>query len=80
MLSTSLLLFGLFAVSVVMIFVLTIVAGVSISRNPLSKLTGTPTWTAIISYLFMLIFVLAANVGWWGGWITLVIWGVQTLA
>ena len=75
-----LLFFGLFAISVILVFVCVGTMRVSLARNPLTKWTGNYTWGYVIAYLATIILVLTANVGWWGGWITLVIWGVQTLA
>jgi hypothetical protein len=39
-----------------------------------------PSWGHIIAYILGVIFVLLANIGWWGGWIALIVWAVMELA
>jgi hypothetical protein len=40
----------------------------------------TPGWGHLIAYGLGIVFVLLANIGWWGGWIALAVWAVLKLA
>jgi hypothetical protein len=81
-LAIPLYLFAGFLVSAILAVVFLIGSGareaVLASKRPFS--TYTPSWGLIISYFLGLLFVLLANIGWWGGWIALVVWAVLKLA
>jgi hypothetical protein len=80
-LTIPLVLFGIFLASVVLIFVVIGVAGVSLAglrrKNPYSTGSGVGYGITMLLVYFL---AFVANVGWWGGWVSLVIWAVQTLA
>lgn len=76
-LEIPLILFAIFGVAVILTVLSASVVGWKQMRRPFYR---SASWTEAIGGLLTLFFVVVANVGWWGGWITLIIWGVQTLA
>jgi hypothetical protein len=79
MLTVSLILFGIFLASLFVIALLVVFGVWSESRKSTLRY-GQHSWGALLSVIAIYATIGIANIGWWGGWITLAIWAVQTLA
>jgi hypothetical protein len=83
-LTIPLLLFAVALVSAILAVLLLLVTGARDAfiayRTSMVPSLFTPSWGHIIAYGLGMFFAILANIGWWGGWIALIIWGVMKIA